>query len=381
MNLQAIIVTNSMGVLILAVLMISSSLVRQRRLLSDRVFTVMCILTALSCVADTIGFLCNEKTDKASVATAFIMDTFTYVTNIVVCILWCLYVDLRLYASNRHVISTLKKICLPGAIGLVGLLINPFTGLVFVIDAEGVYQRSTAAPYYFMLTYFYLFASVFIRRSHKKKMGMTKFVPVWMFLIPILICAVIQMFVYGISLTWCSVAIGLVSMHMSLQNELMYLDPLTRLYNRNYLNHTINQYRNSKLNILGIMLDMDGFKQINDTYGHSEGDEALVEMSRLLERAVPGKAIPIRYAGDEFMILIPGDSRNELDEVVNAVRREEREFNESGKKPYKLSFSLGTSTFAGDSDPDAFLKEMDKNMYLEKKQKHGEVNIELRDIY
>lgn len=380
MNLQSIVITNSMGVLILGVLLISSSLVRQRRLMSDRVFSAMCILTMVSCAADTAGFVCDGQNDTTSVVIAFLVDTFTYVTNILVCVLWCLYVDLRLYASKRHVISTLKKICAPAIIGLLGLVINTFTGIVFYIDNDGVYQRGKAAAYYFVLTYFYLIASIFIRRAHKKKMGATKFVPVWMFLIPILVCAVIQLFVYGISLTWCSVAIGLVSMHMSLQNELMYLDPLTRLYNRNYLNHTINQYRNSKLNILGIMLDMDGFKEINDTYGHSEGDEALVEMSRLLERSVPGKAIPIRYAGDEFMILIPGDNREELDEIVRAVRREEKEFNESGKKPYKLSFSLGTSTFGGDSDPDDFLKEMDRNMYQEKKMKHGEVNIDLRDI-
>jgi len=78
----------------------------------------------------------------------------------------------------------------------------------------------------------------------------------------------------------------------------------------------------------------------------------------------------IRFAGDEFILLFPGGSRNELDSAVKSLRAAVNEFNNSNKKPYAISFSIGTSIFDGNSDADSFLNEMDENMYEEKKIKH-----------
>ena len=126
----------------------------------------------------------------------------------------------------------------------------------------------------------------------------------------------------------------------------------------------------SHSSMCGIMLDMDHFKYINDTFGHTEGDNALVETARLLISAVSEKVIVIRFAGDEFILLFPGGSRNELDSAVKSLRTAVNEFNNSNKKPYAISFSIGTSIFDGNSDADSFLNEMDENMYEEKKIKH-----------
>ena len=165
---------------------------------------------------------------------------------------------------------------------------------------------------------------------------------------------------------------------MSLQNELAYLDPLTKLYNRNYLDHLMNQLMYSHSHMSGIMLDMDHFKSINDTFGHSVGDEALVDTAKIITRSIPSNVIPIRFAGDEFILLVPGGSEKELDELMGLVRMSEREFNEKGKKPYRLSFSMGASIFTGTTDVDTFLNEMDERMYQEKQAKHGRADYLLR---
>lgn len=379
MNMQAIIITDTIGVMILTILMISSSLVRQRRTPSDRVFTVMCVLTALSCIADMFAFMVDKQNYVGAYTTAMFLNTFTYAANIIISALWMLYVDLRLYNSIPHMLRTLKRAFLPGAVGLIGLLVNLKWSFVFYLDSGNEYHRMPAATFYFFLTYFYLISSVFIRRSHRKRMGSTRFVPVWLFLTPIVCCTTAQYLVYGISLAWCSVAIGLVSMYMGLQNEMAYLDPLTSLFNRNYLNHVIKHYCYVQTEVFGIMLDLDHFKSINDTYGHDEGDHALIEASNILAGSAQGKAIPIRFAGDEFMILIPSGTEEELEQIIAHIRSEEAKRNQSSKKPYKILFSLGTAKLPAGGSIEQFLKEMDNQMYEQKKKRHANSTEDTRE--
>ncbi len=370
MNIQAIILSNSIGCIILIVLMISSHLVRQRRLLSDRLFTLMAALTASGCILEMVSFIVDGKTFNGSHEIAMSLNTLLYLDNISASFLWCLYVDLRFYSSRQHTADIAAKLCIPYFIGVAGLLANLKGEFLFSIGNDGFYQRQIAGYAYYIIMGFYLTVSVLMRLRYKNATGRPKFFPIWMFILPIIIGTTAQMIFYGISLAWCSVAIGLVGIHMSLQNELAYIDPLTKLYNRNYLNHIMSQMMYSHSSMCGIMLDMDHFKYINDTFGHTEGDNALVETARLLIGAVSEKVIVIRFAGDEFILLFPGGSRNELDSAVKSLRAAVNEFNNSNKKPYAISFSIGTSIFDGNSDADSFLNEMDENMYEEKKIKH-----------
>ena len=370
MNIQAIIVANSIGCIILIVLLVSSTLIRQRRLLSDRIFALMTGLTAIGCIMETVSFIVDGKQFKGSSQIAMTLNTLLYMDNITSSFLWCMYVDLRLYTSRKHTLGVISKIYLPYVIGVIGLIANMRWGFLFSMDENGVYHREPLGYLYFFITLFYLGVSVEMWLKYKKNARRLRFFPIMMFLLPIIAGTTAQMLFYGVSLAWCSVAIGLVGIHMSLQNELTYIDPLTKLYNRNYLNYIMNQMSYSHSHMCGIMLDMDHFKSINDNYGHTEGDNALVETAKILVRAVSPKVIVIRFAGDEFILLFSGNDRNELDKVVRELRNAADEFNKSEKKPYILSFSIGTSVFDGNSDADSFLSEMDENMYEEKRIKH-----------
>ena len=159
-------------------------------------------------------------------------------------------------------------------------------------------------------------------------------------------------------------------MYMGLQNERAYLDPMTKIFNRNYLNHVLKQFSYLHAEVCGIMLDMDHFKAINDTYGHDEGDAALIEASKILVKASVEHAVPIRFAGDEFIILIPSGTAEDTERIIQIIRQEESAFNASGKKPYRLLFSIGTGKLAQDISTEQFLKDMDNSMYEQKKLRH-----------
>lgn len=169
-------------------------------------------------------------------------------------------------------------------------------------------------------------------------------------------------------------------MHLCLQNELSYIDPLTKVYNRNYLNQIMDSLERKGTDMGGIMIDLDDFKSINDVYGHSTGDDALIDAARVMRLALPAAAMLMRFAGDEFIILIKTGDSEEIEDCVRNIRSSLREFNETSDRKYKLSFSIGTSIFRSGMTSDSFLKEMDSNMYIEKNQKHYERHPSVRTV-
>ena len=117
------------------------------------------------------------------------------------------------------------------------------------------------------------------------------------------------------------------------------------------------------------MMDVNDFKQINDHYGHSMGDQAIRVMGNILSKALPDGGIPIRYAGDEFVALLICEDPNEVFETMTEINRRLDVFNRSGAEPFKISVSMGYAKL-DPSDTETFLREMDERMYEEKRRYH-----------
>jgi diguanylate cyclase (GGDEF)-like protein len=118
-----------------------------------------------------------------------------------------------------------------------------------------------------------------------------------------------------------------------------------------------------------IVMDLDGFKRINDTYGHHVGDQALRETTRALRSALRQYDVCVRYAGDEFIVVLTGCSREaadlkrrELQATVSEIRLEV----EPGRW-VQLAASAGAAVFPRDGvTGDALLAEADLRMYRDK---------------
>src|SRR3972149_5006983 len=86
-------------------------------------------------------------------------------------------------------------------------------------------------------------------------------------------------------------------------HRLIFVDELTGLYNRRfmrqYLRERLDQLTRERTSLAVIMLDLDGFKQINDTYGHLDGDLVLKRLAELIVASLPAHAYAIRLAGGE----------------------------------------------------------------------------------
>lgn len=150
----------------------------------------------------------------------------------------------------------------------------------------------------------------------------------------------------------------------------MYMeDLLTGLYNRNgfYLkvNQLLEKAGDQKLSI--ISLDMDGLKQINDTYGHAEGDEALHSLGGIIQNSLK-QEFAARIGGDEFLIAFMGkDTDMRAREIVGCINRGICEYNETSEKEYAINASIGSYTdYARSHTLDYFLKKADDLMYAQK---------------
>jgi len=119
--------------------------------------------------------------------------------------------------------------------------------------------------------------------------------------------------------------------------ELSIKDPLTKLYNRNYLeDYATKAYSRVKRHhnkLILIFIDLDNFKQVNDTFGHEAGDEVLKKVSDIFREIFRQYDIIVRYGGDEFIILIEdvkydkNSIKNLLDKMVERIEENLKKFN------------------------------------------------------
>jgi diguanylate cyclase (GGDEF)-like protein len=372
MNLQAILTVNAVGCAMLIVLFISSHIVRERRLLSDKLFTLLIIMTGLACVSEAASFLIDGRSFPFAVPLAKLLNSVLYLLDPLESFVWCVYVDMRLYNSTRRIKRIFPKLFIPVLISAAALVFNLKYGFLFSIDSSNVYHRQPLGYLFYALAVVYIALSMIDRTVYYHRRGKNLFFPIYMFIFPIAVASAVQFAVYGISVVWCAAALGLVGMYMCLQNELSYIDPLTRLYNRNYLDHVIRNAIRRSTRMSGIMIDIDYFKSINDSFGHSVGDEALFEAAELIRKTSPERAIVVRFAGDEFIVLLRNGTLRDADSLRCALRDSTENFNGTSGKQYSLSFSIGCGTYdPAKMSADRFLNVMDDNMYTEKKLKHS----------
>ena len=166
---------------------------------------------------------------------------------------------------------------------------------------------------------------------------------------------------------WCTLI--LLFVFLNSLNKLISTDPLTSLNNRNQLRRYLQLQRGAK-NLHVIMVDVDHFKRINDTYGHIEGDRALMLVSRALKKACGRMDISIflcRYGGDEFMLLAKTKSPQEVIDQVRDCLKEEIA-NREGPHSYRIAASMGYARWDGDiSNFKDCVASADQKMYEDKR--------------
>ena len=367
-DLLSIYVANGIGIFLLLMLQYASRTKIQTHRLEDRLYSFMLVGVMLGCFMEAFSYYLDGKVFPGSRVLNYIANTYLFTGNLLLPFCVLVYVDLGLYDDPSRIWKKYKPQIFVGVIMLLITFASCFFPIAYYINEQNVYERRPIGYVYYFVILYYLVSGIVLTRRYEKENGARAFFNVNVFLIPILIGAGLQFLFYGLSLAWLSSAIGLVGLFMMQQNEQAYIDSLVDTYNRQYLNHIFSAWITRGKTFVGVMLDIDRFKLINDRFGHSEGDIALKKTAEILKQSRLDHEWVFRFAGDEFIILKLSDSPEGLNAYMDEVNRRLAEYNQ-GSRPYLLEISYGTSFFnAGNLD--TFMKEMDNRMYEMKATHH-----------
>lgn len=169
---------------------------------------------------------------------------------------------------------------------------------------------------------------------------------------------------------------------MTAEEALIFKDDLTNIYNRRFYKMRLKQaiYKHSeKENPLSfLMLDLDHFKTINDTYGHQTGDVALSHVSNVMRQIIAERGFVIRYAGDEFLIVLPDQGRESAKRIAEEIsyRVASEKLETRSKQEIQLSLSIGCASYPEDDPaPEALFELADSALYVSKENGRNQVSL------
>ena len=157
--------------------------------------------------------------------------------------------------------------------------------------------------------------------------------------------------------------------------DLAYIDDLTLLYNRRYLYQylpvELKEMKQLGKSLGLLMMDVDSFKEINDAYGHLCGDSVLVEIAEILRNTFRTGDTIVRYAGDEFIAILPGVEEHAAVEIAKRIidKIDKNPFREKGTQSnIHVTISIGLALFPRDArDPESLIHQADRALYSSKR--------------
>ena len=371
-NMQSVYVTDLVGIAILVIIMVTRGWSLPGRKLESRLMMALLAVSMFNCVADIYVFQCDGMHGPGYRAILMVGDTYLYLYNLIVGIgiiyLILLHIDRKTKGLHMILFWVLS------VVEMVLLIVNLFEPIVFEIDENNVYHRGDYYILFVVLGFVLVFYGYTYYMIAKLRNPSLRYFPVMEFLAPVIVGNIVQMKIYGISLLPISFAVAFAAITIALQNECIYIDKLTGVYNRYELDKILKRRhyrRNEKL--IAMMLDLNDFKSINDTYSHEEGDQALITFAKALMEAIGSEGLVIRFAGDEFIILIPVFKPVTIDDYKDRIHKKLDEYNESSGKPYKLSAAIGGRIFDPHTEKTSgIVNEIDSMMYKDKSDYYRE---------
>lgn len=370
MDLTSIFIANGIGIFVLILLLYVSRADIYHRRAEDKLFAFMVVGVMFGCSMESLSWAVDGQPFAWAKVLNYLANTYLFVFNVVLPYCVLAYIDLVLYGDPKRLWGKYKVQTMVVGVMVAASLASLVVPISYTISENNVYSRLPFGYAYYAVILYLLVSAIITTHRYEKANGAKTFLRIPAFVVPILLGTSLQFAFYGVSLAWVSSAVGLAGFFMMKQNELAYNDFLVDAYNRQYLDLVLSSWVDQDKSFAGVMLDLDRFKSINDEFGHSEGDNALKEISRILKKSRRAGEQVFRFAGDEFIVVRLCDSAGGLDAYMDRVEENLAKRNAEGR-PYEIGISYGTSFFsAGAGSIDAFMKEMDEKMYEMKASHH-----------
>lgn len=358
------------NVLLISVLIASSK--SKKKNTSDKLFNLALIATIWMLFFDLISRFEGLDMSFYPVLT-HVGNFFLFLFNPLVGIIWFLYIHYEIYSNDRAV-RKLGFAFLPyvifNAILTIGSL---FYGWLYSIDQNNIYHRGPLYLIPEVINMIIILSTFVMLTIERKRFTMTHYHLYLTFGLFPIAALITQSIYYGLSYTLNAIALSITILYVSVQNKHMKSDYLTSTFNRRQLDYYVeDRIKAAKKHgpFTAIFVDVDDFKQINDTYGHPIGDEALIKTAKILRSSISLSDFFARFGGDEFYIVTNTCDKEEINKMIEKMLDGFRKFNEESST-YQLHVSIGYCVYERERHNSItdFQMEVDRLLYSSKQSK------------
>lgn len=277
----------------------------------------------------------------------------------------------------------MKVIFLPILFMLVVVCTNGYTKVIFDIDAHGRYRMEDLFQAQMGMLVFYtgitgirmlgkaMYESDPTKKSQMLQIGSfpVSFLLSWLFkTLPGDEFPVICIFV----------TLWLLFIFVGSTSEQVSTDKLTQIHNRqNLLTYINTKIRSHEDRLFLIMMDIDYFKRINDTFGHQEGDQALIRTANALKSAAQSmsrRPYLARFGGDEFIVVAEAENIGEVQALCKEIQDQLDYFGSWSEKEYQMSLSIGIAEWQEGMKQKDLIEAADQALYMVKEEHHKKLD-------
>ena len=322
------------------------------RMVAQRNFAMTILSEIVFFLSDTAAVMITSGLLPFSAPGLIAAKEIYFFSTTLMCFWWFVYFEHLQgspFVKNRR---SIRLSSVPVWIMGVLLVVNLFTGILFYVSEDGVYHRGPLFAVQYALSYTYVFITSFrafiglfdeSKRSRRKQL-----ITLTLFPIAPAIAGIVQFLYPQIPLACAALSLATLLMYLNWLDDIISADPLTRLNNRKQFSFHYDQWRKGAdpTPAYLLLIDADKFKSINDTWGHIQGDAALVRIADALRTAcrdVPKHPNIARYGGEEVVIFVRAEDPEQITRICDRIHEALRRQDEETSSPYSLSVSVGVA--------------------------------------
>ena len=342
-------------------------------------FKAVLICFLINFAANFLFTLCRPQIAASGVVRnlAFLLKTIYHISLICGVYTWCCYTAAELGVGVLFNKRNMRILIIAMLIPVLFAIINLWTGLLFVLNGKGGYERGIA--FHLQMVLLIATSAVFsirvLKRGHSEPDPMRSSHLKLLSSFPLcLLAAWILSFIgESVPVICVSITIEILCLYIGFSNQRISMDKLTQVNNRqNLIAYIDYKIANHEDQVYVLFIDMDRFKLINDTYGHLEGDKALIRVAKALKICcgpVEKRPYIARYGGDEFIIIMETSDRVKVDSLCEAIREKTAELNKEAEAPYELRLTIGVSEFQEGMGHNDLIASADQKLYEQRKNR------------
>lgn len=259
-------------------------------------------------------------------------------------------------------------IYIPFLVNILICISSLFTNIVFSINRENQYARGTLFFVPFSITLFYiLLLTLYPTKANRRNKTAERILMIGIMIS--ICCSILFELIFRMSIMNYGVcAMGLCVFYIMQNVNYFTSDPLTGAFNRQMYQHVLSRLEKSKGCVFAL-IDINDFKEVNDTYGHAAGDKVLVDFVEILTNCTNRVGKLYRIGGDEFMLIATKANPEDLRKAIEKAQLDLEEKN--------VEFAFGMGMYSPKDNIQEVLGEVDKDMYRVKSEMKSSGNAEV----